>query len=156
YQTLYAVLVTVTRLIAPVVPFIAESIYQNLVAKAGAPGAKESVHHEAYPVADNTLLDAQLSNDIDALLRIVSLGRASRNVVKVKVGQALAELKVQPGDDADRRAVDRFAAEICDELNIKNVTLHDGANGPLLRYEVKPNPKSLGPKFNQRLKDVSA
>lgn len=155
YQTLYTVLVTVTRLIAPVVPFVAEVIYQNLVVKAGAPGAKESVHHESYPVADPSLLDTQLSNDIDALLRIVSLGRAARNVVKIKVRQALAELKVQPGDDADRRAVDRFAAEICDELNVKKVTLHDAANGPLLRYEVKPNPKTLGPKFGPRLKAVT-
>ncbi len=93
---------------------------------------------------------------MDALLRIVSLGSAARNLVKIKVRQPLAELKVQPGNDADRRAVERFADQICDELNLKKVMVHDSANGSLLQYEIKPNMKNLGPKFGNRLRDILA
>jgi isoleucyl-tRNA synthetase len=154
YQTLYTVLVTLTKLVAPVVPFLAEAIYQNLVVKSGAPGAAASVHHAAYPEVDAALSDDQLSQDMDALLRIVSLGSAARNVVKMKVRQPLAELKVQPAGDADRRAVERFADQVCEELNLKKVTLHDGAKGPLLAFEVKLNPKVVGPKFGSMLSGI--
>ena len=96
------------------------------------------------------LIDEQLSADIDALLRLVSLGSAARNTVKIKVRQPLAELKVRPGADSDRRAVERFADQIREELNVKKVTLHEG-NGPLLSVEVKPNLKTLGQTFGPRL-----
>lgn len=164
YQTLYQVLLTLTRLCAPVIPFVTETMYQNLTS-SGAPtpersGARApgpaSVHHSEYPQADPTLIDEQLSTDMDALLRIVSLGSAARNVVKIKVRQPLAELKVQPGTDADRRAVERFADQICEELNLKAATLHDAAKGPLLSFDVKLNQKNAGPKFGPRLKEVQA
>jgi isoleucyl-tRNA synthetase len=101
-----------------------------------------------------TLIDEELSADMDALLRLVSLGSAARNTVKIKVRQPLAEMKVQPGSDADRRAVERFADQILEELNVKKVTLHDLANRSLLHYVVNPNVKVLGPKFGPRLKEV--
>jgi isoleucyl-tRNA synthetase len=156
YQTLYSVLTTLTRFLAPVMPFLAEAMYQNLVARQGVRGAPASVHLCDFPRVDETLVDADLSADMDALLRLVSLGSAARNLVKMKVRQPLAEMRVQPGDDRERRAVERFAAQICEELNLKKVTLHDPGKGPLLRYEVKPNPKTLGPKFGPRLKAVQA
>jgi isoleucyl-tRNA synthetase len=81
---------------------------------------------------------------------------AARNIVKIKVRQPLAEMRVKPGSDADRRAVERFADQICEELNVKKVTLHDPAEGPLLTEEVKANMKTLGPRFGPRLKDVIA
>ncbi len=159
YQTLYTVLDTLTRLIAPFMPFLSEAMYQNLVMGGGWRVAGEtassrsaefpppaSVHHAAYPGVNATLIDAPLSTDMDALLRLVSLGSAARNQVKIKVRQPLAELKVQPGDDAERRAVDRFADQICEELNVKKVSLHDACTGPLLCLQLKPNPKNLGPK----------
>jgi isoleucyl-tRNA synthetase len=155
YQTLYTVLVTLAKLCAPVIPFLSETMYQNLVSPRSADRAP-SAHHAEYPHVDASLIDTQLSQDMDALLRLVSLGSAARNAVKIKVRQPLAELKVQPGSDADRRAVERFAEQIQEELNLKRVTLHDGSNGPLLTYEVKPNPKNLGPKFGNRLKAVQA
>ena len=93
---------------------------------------------------------------MNALLRLVSLGSAARNAVKIKVRQPLAELKVQPAGDADRRAVERFADQIIEELNVKKVTLHEPASGPLLNFEAKPNMKTLGPKLGPRLKDVQA
>jgi isoleucyl-tRNA synthetase len=147
------VLETLAKLCAPIIPFLTESLYQNLVA-GRRPGAPASVHHCAFP--EVTLIDADLSTDMDALLRIVSLGSAARNLVKIKVRQPLAELKVQPGNEAERRAVQRFSDQICEELNLKKVSLHDGANGPLLTYEIKPNMKALGPKFGSRLKSVQA
>ena len=91
---------------------------------------------------------------MESLLRLVSLGSAARNAVKIKVRQPLAELKVQPANDSDRRAVERFADQIQEELNVKKVTIHDPATGPLLTQEVKANMKTLGPKFGPRLKDV--
>jgi isoleucyl-tRNA synthetase len=150
YQTLYTVLLRLTKLLAPMMPFVTEAMYQNLAAGADR---KESVHLCDYPVVDEGLIDPSL-DDMDTLLDLVSLGSAARNSVKIKVRQPLAELKVQPGNDSVRRAVERFGDLICDELNVKKVTLHDPANGALLRQEVKGNPKTLGPKFGARLREV--
>jgi isoleucyl-tRNA synthetase len=152
YQTLYTVLTTLTRLLAPVMPFLAEAMYQNQIVRGAGRG--ESVHLEAFPAAEEALIDPDLSADMDALLRLVSLGSAARNSVKIKVRQPLAEMKVQPGDERDGRAVERFADQICEELNVRKVTLHDPAQGPLLRALVKPDVKALGPKFGPRLKEV--
>src|SRR5262249_60691511 len=93
-----------------------------------------------------------LPADMQALLRLVSLGSGARNSVKIKVRQPLAELRVLPGDERERRAIHRFADQICEELNVKAVNVHDPANGPLLVPEVKPNMKSLGPKFGPQLR----
>jgi isoleucyl-tRNA synthetase len=155
YQTLYTVLMTLAKLCAPVMPFLSEVMYRNLSPAADAAGS-ESVHLCDFPQVDESLIDADLSADMNALLRLVSLGSAARNTVKLKVRQPLAELKVQPADDRERRAVERFADQICEELNIKKVTLHDPARGPLLSQEIKPNLKTLGPKFGPRLKAVQA
>jgi isoleucyl-tRNA synthetase len=150
YQTLYTVLMTLAKLCAPVMPFVTETMYRNLTAD----GELESVHLCDYPEVDESLTDEELSRDMDALLRLVSLGSAARNTVKIKVRQPLAEMRVQPADERDKRAVERFASQICEELNIKKVTLHDPTRGPLLKYLVKPNLKTLGPKFGPRLKEV--
>jgi isoleucyl-tRNA synthetase len=157
YQTLYTVLTTLVKLFAPVTPFLSETIYQNLKpARSASKDWPESVHLTEYPRRDETLNDPDLSADMDALLRLVSLGLAARNAAKIKVRQPLAELKVQPADDAEAPAVERFADQICEELNVKQVTLHHSSNGPLLNQEVKPNVKTLGPKFGPRLRDVTA
>jgi isoleucyl-tRNA synthetase len=93
---------------------------------------------------------------MDALLRIVSLGGSARNAVKIKVRQPLAEIKIQPASDIERKAIERFADQIRDELNVKKVTLHDpkSAGQPLLRFECKLNPKVAGPKFGSRMAEV--
>jgi isoleucyl-tRNA synthetase len=152
YQTLYTVLTRLTKLFAPVIPFLTEEMYQNLLVQGAKTG--DSVHRADFPEVDRSLIDADLSADMEALLRLVSLGSAARNSVKIKVRQPLAEMKVQPGDERDRRAVERFADQIREELNVKKVTLHDPARGPLLSLEVKPNMKTLGPKFGPLLKEV--
>jgi isoleucyl-tRNA synthetase len=150
YQTLYTVLTTLTRLIAPVVPFLAESMWKNLE------GSEVSVHLSKYPEADESLIDAELSADMDALLRLVTLGSAARNSVKIKVRQPLAELKIQPAGDAERRAIHRFADQIREELNIKRITVHEPAPTPLLTATVKANLKSLGPKCGANLQVVKS
>jgi isoleucyl-tRNA synthetase len=152
YQTLYTVLTTVTKLIAPVMPFLTEEMYHNLVLQGAR--ADGSVHLADFPGVDSSLVDKDLSADMDALLRLVSLGSAARNSVKIKVRQPLSEMKVQPGDDRERRAVERFADQICEELNVKHVTLHDAGKGSLLSLDVKLNMKTAGPKFGPRLKEV--
>jgi isoleucyl-tRNA synthetase len=153
YQTLYTVLTTLTRLFAPVVPFLTEQMYRNLV-----PGEEDrSVHLTDFPEVDESLIDASLSADMQALLRLVSLGSAARNAGRIgKVRQPLAEIKVQPVGDSDRQALERFADQIREELNLKKVTLHDPSAGALLAIEVKPNMKTLGPRFGARLKEVLA
>jgi isoleucyl-tRNA synthetase len=151
YHTLYTVMTTLTKLVAPVIPFLSETMYQNLKANTQEPA---SVHLCSYPEVDESLIDEQLSVDMEALLRLVSLGSAARNSVKIKVRQPLAELKVQPGSDSDRRAVERFPDQIREELNVKKVSLHDPSVGPLLTPEVKANMKTLGPKFGPRLREV--
>lgn len=149
YQTLHQVLLTFTKLLAPIMPFLAEKIYRNLV-DAG----DHSIHLEDYPAPDSQMIDEILSEDMEALLHLVTLGSASRNTVKIKVRQPLAELRVLPGNDADRRAIIRFADQLCEELNLKKASLHDANAGPLLVPEIKANAKNLGPRFGQRLKDV--
>lgn len=156
YQTLYTVLVTLVKSFAPVMPFLTDAMYRNLVGQDSDPARPDSVHLCDFPRADETLFDAELSQDMDALLRLVSLGSAARNSVKIKVRQPLAELKVQPGSDADRRAVERFAYQICEELNLKKVTLHDPGRGNLLQFDVKLNMKNAGPKLGPRIKEVQA
>ncbi len=151
YQTLYSVLVTLMKLCAPVIPFMTEKMYRNLGEPNRVSGRVESVHLCDYPKVDEALIDHELSEEMDALLRLVSLGGSARNAVKIKVRQPLAEIKIQPASDAERKAVERFADQIRDELNIKKVTLHDPKSGPLLAFDYKLNPKSCGPKFGPRL-----
>jgi isoleucyl-tRNA synthetase len=153
YQTLYTVLKTLTRLFAPIMPFLSEVMHRNLTQGLGEPA---SVHWCAFPKVDETLIDTQLSGDMQALLRLVSLGSAARNTVKIKVRQPLAEMRVQQADDQDRRAVERFGDQICEELNIKRVSLHSSANGPMLQRSIEGNRKNLGPRFGDRLNAILA
>jgi isoleucyl-tRNA synthetase len=153
YQTLYTLLVTLTKLFAPVMPFLSEAMYQNLVPRGAGP---LSVHLREYPQVDESLIDAELSADMEALLRLVSLGLSARQVVKIKVRQPLAEVRVQPGSDRDRRAVERFGDQLCDELNVKKAVIHDGTAVPLLVQQVRPNLRVLGPKSGPRLQEVVA
>jgi isoleucyl-tRNA synthetase len=155
YQTLYNVLTTLARLFAPVMPFLTEVMYQNLEqSRSEEAGRALSIHHCSFPEVDESLIDAELSADMEALLRLVSLGSAARNSVRIKVRQPLAEIVIQPANDSERHAVQRYAEQISEELNLKKVSLHDPAQGALLRYEANPNLKTLGPKFGERVKEI--
>jgi isoleucyl-tRNA synthetase len=155
YQTLYTVLTTVIRLFAPIMPFLTEVMYQNLEETEGESTSRcSSIHLCDFPEVTELLIDAKLSAEMDSLLRIVSLGSAVRNSVKIKVRQPLAEIRIQPASDPERNAILRFAEQIAEELNVKKVTLHDPAQGPLLQYEIKPNFKNLGPKLGENVKEA--
>jgi isoleucyl-tRNA synthetase len=141
---------------------LSEEIYQNLAIKgaSGEPSgvsrrvAPESVHHCDFPEVREELIDADLSADMEALLDLVTLGSAARNSVKIKVRQPLAEMRVQTEDATHRRAAERFGDQICDELNIKQVFLHDPSADPLVQQEVRANLKTLGPKLGPRLREA--
>jgi len=152
YSTLYEVLTTFNRLIAPIVPFVAETVYQTLVAKqhADAPG---SVHHVPFPQADAKLIDETLSAHVAASIRLVSLARSARKESNLKIRQPLAELVVVPGSDAERNAVGLFEDHFVEELNVKKVTLREDRDG-LYTVTVSPNMKTLGPKFGRHLADA--
>ena len=154
FQTLYEVLVTLSRVVAPIVPFLTEEIHQNLVRKAD-PEAPESVHHCDYPTYDESLHDEALAREMDATLKIVSLALSARETRSLRVRQPLAELIVVPASDVHRHAVERFAGHITDELNVKALTLGDDA-AKFLSVEVKPNFKRLGPKYGKAMRTVAA
>jgi isoleucyl-tRNA synthetase len=155
YQTLYTVLTTLIRLFAPVMPFLSEVMYQNLEqSEAKDKRRPPSVHLCDFPIVDELLIDAELSADMEALLRLVSLGSATRNSVKIKVRQPLAEIRIQPATEPERRALLRFAGQIAEELNVKHVSVHDPGGGPLLAYEIRPNLRTLGPKLGERVRET--
>ncbi|RMH63072.1 MAG: isoleucine--tRNA ligase [Calditrichaeota bacterium] len=142
YQTLYEVLLTVTRMIAPVAPFISEEIYGNLT--NGNEG--ESVHFSSFPVVDETLkkyIDSPLEEKMALVQRIVSMARALRNEARIKVRQPLSALAVYTPDDTSREHIRAMQALICDELNVKNVEVVTSGD-ELVHFSAKPNFKQLG------------
>ena len=120
YHTLYHCLVTLSKLMAPFTPFIAEELYQNLV-KSAFPTAPESVHLTDFPVADESKIDKQLSDDNRLAMRISSLGRAARSNSGIKVRQPLEDVHVGVSSEWEERALERVTPLILEELNIKEL-----------------------------------
>ncbi len=147
YATLYEVLTTFNRIIAPIVPFMAERIFQNLVGEQ-TNDAPASVHHVPFPAANESLIDEALSARVAASLRLVSLGRSARKESKLKVRQPLAELIVVPGNDVERQAAEMFHEHFLEELNVKKVTVRESADD-LVSVFVEANMKTLGPRFGK-------
>ena len=146
-HTLYECLATVTRLLAPFTPFLAEAMYQNLAAGT-LEGAPDSVHLDAWPAADAAAIDEQLSSDVALVQRMVSLGRGARSKAQLKVRQPLATAVLIPRSGDERGALERLAAQVAEELNVKRVEVAEDA-GDRLRYELRPNLPVLGPKFGR-------
>lgn len=149
YMTLYTVLETLVRLAAPFVPFVTENIYQNLVRSVNKE-APESVHLCNYPVADTSLIDKDLEENMDNLLEVVVLGRAARNTSAVKNRQPLAQMYVS-GLTMD----EDFTALALDELNVKACYFITDATA-LEDYGFKPQLKTLGRRFGKDLPALSA
>lgn len=157
YQTLYEALTTLVRLFAPIMPFLAEELHQNLVRHA-VTRAPASVHHTDYP-AGTERIDDELERRMRAARRVVELGRAARSQAKTKVRTPLPKL-VAVFDEGDRdrgalRGDDDLAAIVRDELNVKTLEVRDQAKG-LVREVVKPELKSLGPRLGKDLPRVRA
>ena len=148
-HTLYECLATVTRLLAPFTPFLAEAMYQNLVA-GKLPGVPDSVHLDAWPEVDEAAIDEQLSADVALVQRMISLGRGARSNARIKVRQPLTSVVLIPRTERERDALERLAGQIAEELNVKRVEVAADA-GDRLRYRLRPNLPALGPRFGSEL-----
>ncbi len=152
YTTLYTVLVTLAKVAAPYTPFMAEMMYQNLV-PAFFPSAPQSVHLCDFPAADESCIDPALEKGMADVLDVVALGRAARNSGSVKNRQPLSEMLVASNRPLSIEG--ELMAVALDELNVKKMTfVTDGAS--LVRYELKPQLRTLGPKYGKKLKAITA
>ena len=148
YMTLYTALVTVAKLAAPMIPFMAENIYRNLVCSIDA-ASPESVHLCDYPVADTALINADMEESMDEVRQIVELGRSARNGAKCKNRQPLATLYAKCRKELD----ESYQLIVRDELNVKNVVFTDDV-AELMTYSFKPQLKTVGPKYGKQLGEI--
>ncbi len=152
YLTLYECLVTLAKLLAPYTPFMAEEIYRNLVAERYA-DSPESVLLCDWPQADEALIDADLSFRMGVALKVVNLGRAARMASQLKVRQPLAVVAVAV-DPKRQAALASLADVVLDELNVKRLEFVDSA-ADLVTYSVKPNYRTLGPRFGKNMPELA-
>ncbi len=145
YMTLYTALVTVAKAAAPMVPFMTEEIYQNLVRNSFA-DAPESIHLCDYPTVCEEMIDKQLEQDMDEVLDIVVLGRACRNAANIKNRQPIGQMYVK----AEHTVGEFYQDIITDELNVKKVTFTDDVRD-FTSYTFKPQLKTVGPKYGKSL-----
>jgi isoleucyl-tRNA synthetase len=148
FATLRECLVTTAKLLAPLTPFVADAIYENL------DGAEPSVHLCDYPEPDAALCDEALEWQMQVARDAVELGRAARAQAKVKVRQPLAEAVVVAAE-REREAIGRFEGLVLEELNVKAVRYVSQAD-ELGRFELKPNYRTLGPRFGKDMPKVAA
>ena len=148
YMTLYTALVTVAKAAAPMVPFIAEDIYRNLVCSIDA-NAPESVHYCDFPTVQESCIDPELEADMEAVLKIVVMGRACRNAANIKNRQPIGSMFVKAPADLQ----DYFVKIIEEELNVKKVSFTDDVSG-YTDYTFKPQLRTVGPKYGKYLKQI--
>ena len=145
YMTLYTALVTVAKLAAPMIPFMTEDIYRNLVC-TNDPTAPESIHLCDFPVANPAYVDKQLEEDMEEVLKIVVMGRAARNTANIKNRQPIGTMFVK----ADKALSDFYQKIIEEELNVKEVKFTDDVR-EFTTYTFKPQLKTVGPKYGKQL-----
>jgi isoleucyl-tRNA synthetase len=150
YWTLYECLLTTAKLVAPFVPFLAETLWQGLAAEPFGKRASESVHLCDYPTALATRIDEKLSARMLLVREIVSLGRSARMNAKLKVRQPLAKVEVILADQAHRTWLEEHGGLIRDELNVKDVEYTQKAD-QYISYTVLPDLKRLGPRLGKQL-----
>ena len=148
YMTLYTTLVTLCKVCAPMIPFMTESIYRNLVCSIDK-SAPESVHLCDFPVANEAWIDKELEDSMEDVLDAVVIGRACRNATNIKNRQPIGKMFIK----ADWKLNDFFTAIIADELNVKEVEYKDDVRD-FTSYSFKPQLKTLGPKYGKILNDI--
>ena len=148
YMTLYTALVTVAKTAAPMIPFMTEDIYQNLVRNLD-PTAPESIHLCDFPVANEQHIDKELEDNMEAVLKIVVIGRACRNTANIKTKQPIGKMYVK----ADFALSEYFVEIIEDELNVKNVEFTEDVSA-FTSYTFKPQLRTVGPKYGKYLKQI--
>lgn len=151
YVTLYTVLSTLSRLLAPYIPFAAESIYQNLV-KNFFPEAPKSVHLCDFPKADEKMINKKLENGMNHVLELVNLGRAARSKSNLKNRQPLPKLMYEGNFELEKDLENL----VKDELNVKEIEKNNSGDDAFISYEVKPQLKTLGPKYGPLLGKIRA
>ncbi|MDO4582380.1 MAG: isoleucine--tRNA ligase [Bacillota bacterium] len=148
YITLHHALVTLSKLSAPMIPFMAESVYRNLACSVDA-AAPESVHLCDFPIADASAIDKQLEDDMELALQAVTLGRAARNAGKCKNRQPLAQMLIK----AEHQPPQMFLDIIAEELNVKDIAFIDDAD-KYISFVVKPQLKVVGQKYGAKLNQL--
>ena len=148
YMTLHTVLVTFCKICAPMIPFMTEEIYQNLV-RTNDPTAPESIHLCNFPVRDDKMIDKDLESDMQLVLEASTLARSARNAANIKNRQPLSKLYIK----AERPLNDYYKAILADELNVKEVDEIDDASG-YISYTFKPQLKTLGPKYGKLIGEI--
>ena len=147
YMTLYTALVEICKAAAPMIPFMTEDIYRNLVCSIDA-SAPESIHLCDFPTVDESMIDTELEKNMDEVLKIVVMGRACRNGANIKNRQPIGQMYVK----AD--ALDSFYTDIiAEELNVKNVAFTDDVSA-YTSYQFKPQLRTVGPKFGKFLGQI--
>ena len=154
YATLHETLVTLSKLIAPTMPFLAEELYQNLVRCVDA-SVPESIHLADWPLVNQAMIDEKLNRDMRLVMKLASLGHAARNQAGIKVRQPLAEVAFSVSNKDETRALERYAGLLADELNVKQARSL-GSAGEAVSYSLKPLPKQLGQKYQAQYPKISA
>ena len=147
YATLYDVLLTLTKLLAPVIPFVTDAMFRNLVNYR-----HESVHLEDYPAADLSLVDERLNEVTRLAQRVSSMGRAARSRAQIKVRQPLEKVLVRTRSASERDLLPSATPQILDELNVRTIEVADETD--LIEYVVQPNLPLLGPLYGRRVGEV--
>ena len=145
YLTLYTALVTVAKISAPLIPFMTEDIYRNLVCSVDK-NAPASIHFCDYPVADKSMIDKELEESMEEVVDVVVLGRACRNAANIKNRQPIAKMYVK----ADKAPAESFIDVIAEELNLKEVIFTDNVR-EFTTYLFKPQLRTVGPKYGKYL-----
>ncbi len=148
YMTLYSALVNTCKAAAPMIPFMTEEIYRNIVVKVD-PDAPESIHLCLFPTVDQSQIDPELEENMDEVLKIVVLGRACRNTANIKNRQPIAKMFVK----ASETLPEYFTEIILDELNVKQIEFTDDVSA-FTSYTFKPQMKTVGPKYGKLLNQI--
>lgn len=143
YLTLHECLLTVAKLLAPAMPYLAEALYRNLNVDSSTP---DSVHLASWPQADGELIDQRLLDEMELVKRLAEMGRSAREAVGIKLRQPLSEGMFAVRNPSETMAVRRLAYILADELNIKSVNVLESAS-EVVTYSLNPLPQKLGRKF---------
>ena len=152
YHTLYHVLLTSVKIIAPILPFMSEKIYQNLVCNIDK-NLPESVHLCEYPEIDDQKIDQKMIDQVDAIRKMVELGRSARNKAELKIRQPLQELCFHLSDNSIKEFVIENQNIILEELNVKNIKYVDSTD-KLIGYIIKPNLPFIGQDYGKELPKI--
>ena len=153
FATLYEVLGSFVTILAPILPFITEHIYQDLIARLDST-APVSVHHRLFPVADKRLIDSDLESSMATVRTVVALGHGLRKQHHLKVRRPLSRVTVISQDDGQRKAITDHRDLIMDELNVKHVEVVGSAKG-WVELTAKPDYRRLGPRLGARVGEVA-